>query len=194
MNLLKTNLIAILILGAVAVTGIVTAEQEKQASTPESRVEKQQSPAELTSARCLVCHGNTHRGQGRLAPPFAMVKSHYQSLDEDAFIKTVSDWVKAPDKQKSRMPGAVRRFGLMPALAYPEDEVTAIAKYIYKTDFIMPGRRGRAAGQDKDNGCTPGKSPMPKADVGTEPGDPGKDDASNAEPCGDDDSSAKCGN
>lgn len=194
MNPLKTNLITILILGAVAATGIVTAEQEKQASTPENPVEKQLSPAELTAARCLICHGNTNRGQGRLAPPFAMVKSHYQSLDQDAFIKTVSAWVKAPDKHKSKMPGAVRRFGLMPSLAYPEDEVTAIAKYIYKTDFPMPGRRGRGAGQGKDKGCNPGKAPMPKVDVGTEPCEPSKGAAAKAEPCGDDDSSAQCGN
>lgn len=106
-------------------------------------------PAELTATRCLICHGNFVPGKGPLAPPFAMVKRHYESLDEKTFIKTVSAWIKEPEKQKSRMPGAINRFGLMPALAYPDAEVTAIARYIYQTDFAMPGHGGGGMGRGK---------------------------------------------
>jgi hypothetical protein len=100
------------------------------------------SPAELIATRCLICHGNPAAGAKRLAPPFRMVKMHYDDLDEAAFVKTVSAWVKQPDHAKSRMPGAIRNFGLMPALVLPEAEITAIATYLYRTDFPMPGQGG----------------------------------------------------
>jgi mono/diheme cytochrome c family protein len=139
MKSMKTKLIAISALGIVITTGMAAAEAP--------------SPAELTATRCLICHGDNQAGQQRLAPPFAMVKMHYQDLDEDAFIKAVSAWVKTPDKEKSKMPGAINRFGLMPALPYPDADVAAIAKYLYKTDFEMPGQGGKGMGRGQGGGC-----------------------------------------
>lgn len=147
---MKTNLINILTLGAIATTGIAIAETDKQSLSSKIQIENSvsQSPAEMTATRCLICHGDTLAGQARLAPPFMMVKMHYQSLDEEAFIKTVSSWVKEPNSHKSKMPGAINHFGLMPALPYPEADITAIAKYVYDTDFPMPGGgKGMGRGQ-----------------------------------------------
>ncbi|NWK54276.1 hypothetical protein HW115_01540 [Verrucomicrobiaceae bacterium N1E253] len=69
----------------------------------------------------------------------AMIKIRYQSDDQATFVKSVSDWVKKPDPQKSKMPGAIRRFKLMPTFPIPEEEIKKIAEYIYKTDFTFPG-------------------------------------------------------
>lgn len=174
MKTIGINLIALPLLGIISTTGIIAAETDKQAPSPETRIEESPSPAELTATRCLICHGNNQTGTQRLAPPFAMVKMHYQSLDEKAFIKTVSAWIKAPDKQKSRMPGAINRFGLMPAFPYPDAEIAAIAKYVYATNFPMPGGGGQGMGgmdcapetstaPDAKPGCVPGKCAAPKA-------------------------------
>lgn len=100
--------------------------------------------AELTARSCLICHGNNIRGQRRLAPPFAMVKQHYQSLGEAKFIAAVGSWAKEPHPEKSRMRGAIRQFGLMPPLPLPDADLTAIAKYIFNTEFEMPGRGGKS--------------------------------------------------
>lgn len=180
MKSLLTFLFVLPALGVITTTDIVTAETGAQTQVPPSAVAKptlsSSSPAELTAAGCLICHGNFVPGKGPLAPPFAMVKMHYQSLDKETFIKTVSSWIKEPEKQKSRMPGAINRFGLMPALSYPETEVAAIARYIYETDFAMPGRGGKGPGRGQgavaapkdgkgcDAGCGPSDNAAPKTD------------------------------
>jgi len=96
-------------------------------------------------ARCLICHGNTQTGQQRLAPPMVMVKRHYQSLSQAEFEKAVMAWVKKPEAKKSKMPGAIRRFNLMPTFVIPEAEVKRIANYIYKTDFAFPANCGHSS-------------------------------------------------
>lgn len=128
-----------------------------------------------------LCHGDNQAGQQRLAPPFAMVKMHYQNLDEKTFIKTVSAWVKEPEKQKSKMPGAINRFGLMPSFAFPEAEVTAIAKYVFDTDFQMPGygggggRMGQGKGGQGGGACGSGTDAGAKSGAGCGEGcEPGK--------------------
>lgn len=139
-NTMKTKFIALSFLSALATTGIVSGEADPQ------------SPAEMTATRCLICHGDNQAGQQRLAPPFAMVKMHYGDLDEEKFIKTVSAWVKEPDKNKSKMPGAINHFGLMPSLPYPGADVAIIAKYLFETDFKMPGQGGGKMGKGMGRG------------------------------------------
>lgn len=153
----------------VATIGTVTAETDEPLLISPAAAAASQSPAELTAARCLICHGNVVPGKGPLAPPFKMVKMHYGSLDEEAFVKAVSSWVKAPDKAKSKLPAmAIDRFGIMPALGYPEAEVTAIAHYIYQTDIPMPGhgQSGAIAADKPAEGCAddcgPGGNITPK--------------------------------
>lgn len=149
---MKKNPIIISVLTALAATGIANAEPGKTGQVPEIRLGNSATPAELTTTYCLACHGDGIAGQARLAPPFIMVKMHYQSLEKEAFIKTVSSWIKTPDAQKSKMPGAVRRFGVMPALPLPDDQVAAIANYVYETDFEMPGHGGQGMGKGMGKG------------------------------------------
>lgn len=169
MKSFRTHLIALPVFSVIATIGIANAETGKQAPTSKTRMEKtlSPSPAELTATRCLTCHGNNQAGQQRLAPPFAMVKMHYQSLDKKTFIKTVSAWIKEPDKQKSKMPGAINRFGLMPVTGCSETEAAIIAKYVYDTDFQMPGHGGKGMRQGPGG---KGRSPGKKAATNTEGG------------------------
>ena len=155
---MRTHLIALSTFAALATTGISTAETNHQAATAKSP-----SPGDLTATRCLTCHGDLVAGKPRLAPPFAMVKMHYQSLDEAEFVKTVSAWIKEPEKHKSKMPGAINRFGLMPPPGCSDAEAAVIAKHIFHTNFPMPGRggKGRKSGQG-GGGCGPNTSAAPK--------------------------------
>ena len=145
----------LLVLTALVSAGALAAEPETAPEAPAAA-----KPAELIATRCLICHGNPAAGTRRLAPPFRMVKMHYDDLDEAAFIQAVSAWVKQPDKKNSRMPGAVRNFGLMPPQVVTDEEITAIARYLYTTDFQMPGRgmcggpeTKPAAEEGKETGC-----------------------------------------
>lgn len=156
MKSIQAHLSILAVFASLATAPYLVAEPGKPIPDAAVQVKARPTPAELTATRCLTCHGDPVAGQKRLAPPFAMMKMHYKALSKEEFVEAVSSWVKEPAKQKSRMPGAVNRFGLMPAVAYPDEEITAIAQYIYKTDFPMPGRahgRGRGAmGNGMGNG------------------------------------------
>jgi len=120
--------------------------------------------------RCLICHGDTQTGQQRLAPPMVMVKSRYMQPTEEEFVKVISAWVKKPDADKSKFPGAIHRFNVMPTFVIPEKEVALIAKYIYKTEFKFPGDCGTehqhgvggGGGNGAAAGCDESDCPSPQ--------------------------------
>jgi mono/diheme cytochrome c family protein len=88
---------------------------------------------------CESCH--VPEGQPTLAPPLFGMKNHVMGRypAREDFIKYVANWVKKPDATRSLMPGAVKRFGVMPAFPYAEDQVRAVAAFIYDSDLTMPG-------------------------------------------------------
>jgi cytochrome c553 len=111
----------------------------------------------MTKAICMACHGDTQAGQKRLAPPMMMVKRRYSALKKDERVEAMAKWAKKPDAKKTRMPGAVRNFGLMPPLPLPDADLQAIATYISKTEFAMPKGcgPGAVAGKGAQAGCDP---------------------------------------
>ena len=87
---------------------------------------------------CKVCHGATATTPGtRLAPPVSMVKQHYTVANptEENFVAQVSRWLDSPKQANSLMPGAVARFGVMPPLPLSDEDKSAVALYIFNTDF-----------------------------------------------------------
>ena len=101
----------------------------------------------LIEQYCYTCHSPQMRGQQRLAPPFQMVKMHYMRdyATKELFIDAISAWVKEPNADKSIMPGALNRFGLMPPMMMNDEDVRLIADYLYETD--MPDFRGHGNGR-----------------------------------------------
>ena len=89
---------------------------------------------------CTACHKETFTDP-MLAPPMAMVKDHYSRLfknDKEGFVQAVVEWVKAPQQEKTLMPGAIRNFKIMPALPLPDEDLRAIATYLYEADIPFP--------------------------------------------------------
>lgn len=91
----------------------------------------------LIEQNCYSCHTPEITGQQRLAPPIQMVKMHYMRDYEikEAFVDAIADWVREPNKDKSIMPGALNRFGLMAPIAISEENVRLIADYLYEADL-----------------------------------------------------------
>lgn len=86
---------------------------------------------------CIACH-KYERGPAMIAPPAFAIQMHYNDTfgdDEAGFRKAVVQWVKTPDKEKTLMPGAVRKFNLMPPLPLPDADLDAIAAYLFRADF-----------------------------------------------------------
>lgn len=96
--------------------------------------------AKVYQAACMSCHSLTAKEEG-IAPPLFGVKDHVIKAypERTAFIKRVVAWVKVPNPNDVLMPGAVSKFGLMPAQASISDsDLQAVAEFIYDTDFTKP--------------------------------------------------------
>ena len=116
---------------------------------------------ELFKIYCNACHGTeVCDPKSRLAPPAFMVKQHYTNRfeDKEAFIDRVATWIANPSADRTLMPGAIRRFKLMPPLALTEQDRKAIANYFYDNEFAEPdwfnhhhqnNGQGRGQGQGK---------------------------------------------
>lgn len=90
----------------------------------------------LMEKNCFSCH-NTQNSDNMLAPPMQRVKDHYldDETSRDEFVKAIVEWCKNPAEDKSRMPGARRKFGLMPKQNFDLSEVETIAGFLYENDI-----------------------------------------------------------
>ncbi len=93
----------------------------------------------LFESLCMSCH--VLSGQPTVAPPVFGMKNHVMQAypNREDFINYIVHWVRQPDASRALMPGAVRRFGVMPALSYPDDQVRKVAEFLYDTNLRMPG-------------------------------------------------------
>lgn len=68
------------------------------------------------------------------------IKKHYlnnQTTKED-FVASMQAWIKNPNAEDAKMYGAVKRFGVMPKQAFPEETIAKIADYMYDFDIEQP--------------------------------------------------------
>ncbi|NVK29366.1 MAG: hypothetical protein HWE20_00075 [Gammaproteobacteria bacterium] len=86
---------------------------------------------------CASCH--VMQGQATIAPPVYGMRNHLNDItDKDEFVQHIIDWVKAPSAEKARMKGAIKKFGLMPALPYPEEDVRLVAEWLFEAKIDKP--------------------------------------------------------
>ena len=87
---------------------------------------------ELMENKCYTCH-NTQGTDNMLAPPMFRVKDHYwdEETTREEFITAIVDWCENPTEENSIMPGARRKFGLMPKQDFDLKEVEAIAGFLF---------------------------------------------------------------
>jgi len=90
---------------------------------------------------CAFCHGGGAKPSERLAPPVMGIRSHYLPTftTKGEFSDAIVRWVKAPSTDYTLMPGAIKRFKLMPALDLEEVVIEKIAAFIYSGEFDAPG-------------------------------------------------------
>ena len=97
---------------------------------------------QLFQTHCVSCHGiaGGMDMSKRKAPPIIAVRRHYIGTypDKFSFVNTIADWVEKPDRTKTQMRGAIRRFGLMPKIAVNRNDVEKIAAYIFEGDIDSP--------------------------------------------------------
>lgn len=94
----------------------------------------------LMETKCYVCHNPSANHDSRIAPPMVAIKSHYLNDDtsKDEFINSVWNFVKQPSKDKTKMRGAVKRFGVMPYQQFSEEDIKLISDYMYDFKIDEP--------------------------------------------------------
>lgn len=94
----------------------------------------------LMENNCYVCHNPKTSEEAMIAPPMIAVKMHYISQDtsKEDFVNAMVEWSKNPSEETSKMPGAVKKFGLMPYQFFPENTTRQIADYIFDNDIEKP--------------------------------------------------------
>lgn len=94
----------------------------------------------LMESKCYVCHNPSTDHDSRIAPPMVAIKSHYLSDDtsKEEFTNAVWSFVKQPSKDKTKMRGAVKRFGVMPYQSFSEEDIKLISDYMYDFEIDEP--------------------------------------------------------
>ncbi|MEN8168935.1 MAG: c-type cytochrome [Pseudomonadota bacterium] len=90
---------------------------------------------------CMTCHVVDGQGGGqRAAPPMYAVWHHYRQAhtDKESFVAAVSSWLQQPQKEKSVMKGAVKKFGLMDKLEIDAVQAQSVAEHLYERSFNLP--------------------------------------------------------
>jgi cytochrome c553 len=94
----------------------------------------------LAKAQCYACHSPTASQENRLAPPMVAISEHY--IDSKTTFEDFSNdfiaFVHNPSEEKSKMPGALKRFGLMAAMPLDKADLRKIAAYLYYGDVEKP--------------------------------------------------------
>ena len=94
----------------------------------------------LMETNCYACHNTTTSEADRIAPPMIAIKKHYisENTTKEEFTNAMLSWVKDPSEEKSKMPGAIRRFKVMPYQFFPEETILEIADYIFDYEIEQP--------------------------------------------------------
>jgi cytochrome c553 len=94
----------------------------------------------LLETQCYVCHSPSADHDGRIAPPMVAIKSHYMSDDttKEQFANAMWSFVEKPTEEKSKMRGAVKRFGVMPYQPFNKEDIRLIAEYMYDYKIEEP--------------------------------------------------------
>lgn len=94
----------------------------------------------LMENNCNICHNPKIAEESLIAPPMVAVKMHYisEGTTKQEFVNAMVDWAKEPSVSKSKMPGAIKKFGLMPYQFYPEQTIVQIADYMFDNEIEKP--------------------------------------------------------
>ena len=114
-------------------------KQSKKQITEQSQVSVTDTKGyKLMQQKCFICHlekPNPELRDKMLAPPMSRVKEHYKFSDKKEFVDAIVSFVSNPTTDKALMPGAVRKFNLMPKLGYNKADIKLIAETLYDVDF-----------------------------------------------------------
>jgi len=107
------------------------ANDQKQNITIELSEVEQEIGFGLLQQNCFSCHHPDPSFKNRIAPSFADIKDAYKNESPSTMVS----FLKEPKPKHSKMLDAIEKFGVMPVLSYSDEELTAVAKYIFTKEI-----------------------------------------------------------
>ncbi|MGB0431849.1 MAG: Tll0287-like domain-containing protein [Bacteroidia bacterium] len=132
---------------AFALIAIIITNGCKQSTTTDAEInltEQQQNDIaegfNIMQTSCFSCHSPQPTMKDQLAPPMVAIKAHYLDNETsfDEFAKDLSSYVVNPDSATSKMPGAIKKFGIMPKMNYSQEQLNQVATYLFYTEIEAP--------------------------------------------------------
>tara|TARA_R110002049_G_scaffold309155_1_gene517717 strand:+ start:32931 stop:33401 length:471 start_codon:yes stop_codon:yes gene_type:complete len=117
-----------------------TSHKERPNFYAKQTVEQTHPGKKLMETYCYACHDASTPEDKRLAPPMIAIKKRYifKDTSKQEFINDMQSWIKNPNEKDAKMFGAVKRFGIMLKMPYPEGVIEQISDYIYTSDIEQP--------------------------------------------------------
>ncbi|WP_291866424.1 DUF3365 domain-containing protein [Maribacter sp.] len=134
------------------------ATEDKEDSS--KNISSEQHPGKkLMETECYICHNPKASESSRIAPPMIAIKKHYinSNTSKEEFRKSMVNWIENPSIKNSKMPGALKRFGVMPYQPYPIETIEQIADYMFDNTIEQPKwfkehyKQGHGKGHGKGN-------------------------------------------
>lgn len=94
----------------------------------------------LMENKCYLCHSPKAAEGSMIAPPMAAIKRRYSknAVSKEEFIADIWNFVEQPTEEKAKLKGAVKRFGVMPYQPYKQEDIEAIAAFMYDYEIEEP--------------------------------------------------------
>jgi cytochrome c2 len=115
--------------------------EKKIDKTDKTKIQSKNHPGKkLMETKCYACHNPISPEDQRIGPPMIAIKKHYinENTSKEEFIKDFVSFVKNPSEDNAKMRGAVRKFGVMPKQYFKEEDLKAIAEYMYDNEIEKP--------------------------------------------------------
>jgi len=137
---------AIIILSALGLFAIAHScgtsnKNQQETAAPVSMIQTDLSNGfNLLDKNCFSCHSPEGAHDARIAPPMVAIKKHY--IDEETSLENFSEdliaFVQNPTAENSKMPGAIKKFGVMPKMEFSTKDLRDISAYIFETELEEP--------------------------------------------------------
>lgn len=107
---------------------------------PDFEIENVVTAKQNVETVCLACHHPTASPQDRLAPPLIIAKRNYlaKTNSREEFVNKMVKFILYPTQEESMLHSDVEQYGLMDPVGFSEEDVRAIAEYIYDTNLEKP--------------------------------------------------------
>ncbi len=94
----------------------------------------QQTPEAFFKTQCGFCHNK----EELIAPDMNKIKAVYLKKypTKEAFVKAIIAFVKNPDKKNAIYKEGIEKFTDMPKMPFKDEQIKAVARYIYSTSGL----------------------------------------------------------